>query len=108
MQHETRGNCNAIGASGEKGCWQYLTSTWNLFSRDVYGEVRHMTKVRERYVTTKKIEAWVKAGYDAGEIAQLWNTGRAGPCIKGTNSKGVEYDSCKYESSVLAILNRSN
>ncbi len=63
-----------------------------------------MTPERERYVTTMKVQEWVAKGYNARQIAQIWNTGRPGPCIKGVNAKGVPFDSCKYETSIMAIL----
>lgn len=63
-----------------------------------------MTPTRERYVAYKMIEKWLDQGHTAYDITQLWNTGRAGKCIKGTNKLGVKYDSCTYAQDVLAYI----
>ena len=101
---ETGGNCNAKGKSGEGGCLQFLSSTWKLFSQEIYGEVREMTPARERYVAYKIIERWLAQGHDANDIALLWNQGHTGKCKSGTNKYGVEYDSCSYVKKVLAYI----
>lgn len=103
---ETRGstNCDINGASGEYGCLQILPSTWKLFSREVYGEVRIQTPTRERYVAYKMVEKWLEEGYGAEEIALIWNQGTPGPCRIGTNKHGVAYNSCAYQKQVLAFL----
>ncbi len=41
---------------------------------------------------------------DEDNVARIWNQGNAGPCVKGTNSKGVKYNSCAYEKKILALL----
>lgn len=81
-----------------------MPTTWKLWSQDVYGEVREQTPAREKYVAYKKIEKWLAEGHNAGDIAQIWNTGRAGACIKGINKNGVSFDSCIYEKKVLSFL----
>lgn len=92
------------GASGEYGCLQFLPTTWRLWSKDVYGEVREQTPVRERYVAYKKIERWLEQGYSSREIALMWNQGHPGACGAGVNKHGVSYDSCAYAQSVLTHL----
>lgn len=83
---------------------QWLDSTWQAYSREVYGEVREMTYSRERYVAYRMIEKWLAQGLDADDIARKWNQGNAGPCITGINSHGVPFDSCAYQKKVLAQL----
>ena len=83
---------------------QFLPSTWRLFSKDVYGEVKEQTPTRERYVAYKMIEKWLEQGHDAHDIALLWNQGHAGACRAGTNKYGVKYDSCAYARQVLAYI----
>lgn len=97
-------NCERKGASGEGGCWQFMPSTWKLFTKEVYGEYRAMTPVRERYVVTKIVEGWVDEGLTPAQIALRWNAGGATHCSRGTNKFGVEYDSCAHVSKVLAYL----
>ncbi len=83
---------------------QFLSSTWKLWSEDVYGEVREQTPTRERYVAYKKIEKWLEEGKNAEQIAKIWNQGHAGKCSAGTNKHGVKYNSCEYVKQVLAQL----
>lgn len=104
MAVESGGNCNARGASGERGCFQYMPSTWRMFSIEVFGEIREQTPIIERYVTTQMIESWMDRGDTASQIALRWNAGGARQCSSGTNSHGVKYDSCAYVYKVLAAL----
>lgn len=98
-------NCERPGASGEKGCWQFMPSTWRLFAQEVYGEFKEMTPQRERYVVTMMVQKWVDEGMSASQIALRWNAGGATRCSSGINSKGVAYDSCAHVAKVLAYLN---
>lgn len=104
IEVETGGNCDAKGASGEVGCMQYMPRTWELFSQEVYGEVREITPTRERYVAYKMIEKWLDQGLTASQIARKWNQGHPGACKSGTNRFGVQYDSCAYTEKVIAHL----
>lgn len=83
---------------------QYLPSTWAAHSRIVYDEVREQTPERERYVATFIIQQWIDEGYNAKQIALMWNQGHPGQCRAGVNRHGVAYDSCTYAQHVLAYL----
>jgi len=96
---------NTPGASGETGCWQRMPGRWETDSRRVLGYVATRTPVNEAYVTVKMMDEYL-VYHTPAQISQIWNTGRAGPCIKGVNKKGIPYDSCKYEKNVLAMLSR--
>lgn len=85
---------------------QFMPRTWELFSREIYGEVREITPIRERYVAYKMIEKWLDQGLTAHAIALRWNAGGATQCSRGINKHGVEYDSCAYTEKVLAQLGR--
>ena len=104
MKVESGGNSEARGASGEIGALQFLPSTWNKWSSEVLGYVPKMTLTNELYVAAKMIDKWLAQGITENGIAQMWNTGRPGPCIKGINKYGVAYDSCAYAKAVLAKL----
>lgn len=83
---------------------QFLPSTWAMWSKDVYGEVRKQTPIRERYVAYKKIEKWLEQGHTAYQVALIWNGGS--PVEKrGINKHGVAYDTTQYARQVLANLN---
>jgi len=105
---ETNGaaNCHYLpGASREKGCYQYLESTWRLYANEVLGYVPPRTYINERYVAAVKIERWLRSGYSAREIALIWNGGE--PVEKsGVNRYGVVYDTARYARNVLTYLNR--
>ena len=105
---ETRGkaDCHSIpGGSGEVGCFQYLESTWELYSKIVLGYVAPRTKINERYVTVHMVERWLRKGYTAYEIALIWNSGSTLE-IKGVNEHGEAYDTVAYAQTVLAYLHQ--
>lgn len=104
MAHETGGNCDAVGASGEKGCTQWMPETWAGWSRQVLGYVAAITPVNERYVALHKLQHHINQGYSDAQIALIWNQGHAGACSAGTNSKGVSYNSCAYRDRIVALL----
>ena len=95
------------GLSGEKGCYQYLYGTWVAYSTEIYGYVAEQTIEHTEYVTEEKIYRWLKQGISPRGIFLIWNQGNSGPCKKGTNSKGVPYDSCSYADRGEALLNLS-
>lgn len=105
---ETRGrdDCHGVpGKSGERGCLQYLTATYNLHSQIILGYIAPRTQVNEEYIATKMVQRWLDRGYTAKEIALIWNGGQ--PVIKrGVNAHGQEYDTGAYATTVLAYLNQ--
>jgi len=101
---ETGGQCDARGKSGETGCLQYLKGTWLAHSKMVFGEVRPMEPITERYVAVKMVERWLAKGYTKAEIALLWNQGHVGACSSGVNRHGVAYNSCAYQAKVLSRI----
>jgi hypothetical protein len=101
---ETRGNCEARGTSGERGCFQFMPGTWKMWSKDVLGYVGVMTDNTEYYVVLRKIQGWIDAGYSDAQIARMWNQGHVGQCSAGVNKYGARYDSCAYMRLVLANL----
>lgn len=103
---ETSGtlDCNKTGLSGEKGCYQFLPSTWAAYSTEILGTVVEQTPENATRVTEGKIEKWIAAGYSDREIFLIWNQGTAGPCRRGVNRLGVPYDSCAYAENGLATL----
>jgi hypothetical protein len=101
---ETQGKCDAPGASGEKGCYQFMPDTWAYWSKRVFGYIEKQTDVNEHYVALHKIQAHLNEGYNDRQVALIWNQGNAGPCRAGTNKHGVKFDSCAYEKKVVALL----
>ena len=81
-----------------------MPDTWRYWSGIALGYIAEKTPKTERYVALFKIQYHLDQGYSERDVAQIWNTGRAGECIKGTNKYNVKYDSCEYERKVLAQL----
>ena len=103
---ETSGtlDCSQTGLSGEKGCHQFMPSTWRAYSVEVYGSVVEQTPEAAEYVTRTKVQRWLDDGYTPRQIFLIWNQGNPGKCISGWNSHNVYYDSCAYAEEALAIL----
>lgn len=97
-------DCSKTGLSGEKGCHQFLPSTWVSYSKEVYGYVEVQTPERATFVTESMIRKWKGEGLSDRQILLIWNQGNTSPCKAGTNKYGVKYDSCAYVENVLSIL----
>lgn len=103
-QVESGGNYNAKGASGEFGAYQFMPSTWKSWAQTYLGNANApMTQQNQDTVALKHIQSLLDKGYNAQEIALIWNGGS--PTIKsGTNKYGVKYDTGAYARKVLAAL----
>ncbi len=97
-------DCSMKGLSGERGCHQFLPSTWSAYSLEVYGYVAEQTPENAEYVTLWKVQNWLDQGIDARGIFLIWNTGQNNGCSSGINWLGVPYDSCAYVEDALNIL----
>jgi len=104
---ETSGtlDCSIPGLSGEKGCHQYMPTTWKSYSKEVFGVVKEQTEENAEYVTLSMIKKWLDSGMTDTEIFLTWNQGSTRACSSGINSHGVRYDSCAYVRNALKILN---
>lgn len=98
------GDCSLIGASGERGCHQFLPATWRAYAYEVFGYVPEQTPANAKHVALSKVEGWLREGKTARQIFLIWNQGHPGQCISGINSHGVPYDSCAYADYALSIL----
>ena len=102
---ETRGDCDAKGGSGENGCFQYLDSTWDMWSKEILGYNARMNFINEKYIAVTKINQWLREGYTEYEVALKWNGGTAVE-KKGINKHGVAYDTKAYALAVISNLNK--
>ena len=105
-QVETGGNFNARGKSGEYGAYQYTKDTWDK-TASRYGikvPIDQATPEQQNEVTYRQIKEWKDAGYNPGQIASMWNSGKPDAYLdqnyKGRNKYGVQYDVPKYAESV--------
>jgi hypothetical protein len=103
-QVESGGNYSAKGGSGEYGAYQFMPSTWSGWAKTYLGNANApMTQANQDKVAEAKINDLLKQGYNAKEIALIWNGGT--PVVKkGTNKYGVAYDSGAYANKVLSAL----
>ena len=96
---ESGGDYYAIGESGEFGGYQFLESTWRLYSYAYFGEVLEMTPENQDMVAYLKVKSLIDKGYSPEEIASIWNSGSPRwEGKRGRNRWGVRYDVPKYVS----------
>lgn len=109
---ESSGNYGATGLSGETGAYQFMPSTWSAYSKEyskATGEpISAQTPENQDKVAQWKVQQWLDKGYDAKQIASMWNAGEGRPDAwknwKGVNSQGVAYDTPAYVKKVLSNL----
>ncbi len=99
---ESGGNFNARGASGEYGAYQYMPDTWKGGAQKYLGDANaQLTPENQNKVAYSQIKEWKDQGYNPGQIASMWNSGKPDPTGNvGVNSKGVAYDTPAYVNGV--------
>lgn len=106
---ETKGNpncSNAVGLSGEKGCHQFLPSTWVAYSKKVFGYEVEQTDKNAKIVIESMVNSWLDKGFTPRQIFLIWNQGNPGQCKAGINKFGVSYDSCAYADYGVVLLEK--
>lgn len=106
-QTESGGDYTVKGASGEKGAYQFMPSTWNQFSNE-YNQGKgalEQTPENEEAVVEHKINQWIDEGLSPQEIAAKWNSGshKNWENKRGTNRHGVKYDVPEYVNKVMSV-----
>lgn len=109
-QVESGGDYKKKGRAGEKGAYQYLPKTWEKISSDYQKATGlpenvslEMTPENQDKVTQWKVQDLLNKGFNAREIALIWNTslgGKEQPLIR----KGKGYDSEKHAEKVVKQL----
>lgn len=105
-QTESGGNFQAKGKSGEYGAYQYTAPTWkgDAAAVGINVPLNQATPEQQNQVAYTKIKALKDQGYNVGQIASIWNSGKPDayldPNYKGTNSSGANYDTPAYAKSV--------
>ncbi len=99
-QVESGGRYGAKGASGEKGAYQFMESSWKAWAKKYLGkETAPMTPANQDKVALGEIKRLLAQGYSPEEVALIWNGGQ--PKAKaGVNQFGVKYDSGDYAKKV--------
>jgi hypothetical protein len=103
-QVESGGNYAAKGGSGEFGAYQFMPSSWSAWAGQYLGNKNApMSPQNQDKVAQARIQDLLNQGYNAGQIALIWNGGT--PTVKkGVNRFGVAYDSGAYANKVLSNL----
>lgn len=101
---ESGSNFTAQGKSGEFGAYQFMPQTWNGLSQKYLGQqvdLSQATPEQQNAVAYNYIKDLKSQGNNVGQIASIWNSGKADPNGNvGTNSKGVSYDTPTYVQNV--------
>lgn len=111
-QTESGGNFQAKGKSGEYGAYQFTEPTWNTYAKKhgVNVALNQATPEQQNEVAYKQIKEWKDSGYDVGQIASLWNSGKPDAykdtSYKGINKMGVSYDVPAYAKSVATAYQK--
>lgn len=107
---ETQGQADpfkARGGSGEYGAYQFTKPTWDKASMETFGQVIPLeaaTKEQQNQVAYGQIKKMKDAGYNIGQVASTWNSGKKDayldPNYTGVNDYGVRYDVPAYARAV--------
>lgn len=110
IQHESAGNFNAKGKSGEYGAAQWQEPTWNAEAKKYLGYVPkwgtdEMTPDVQKAVLYSHINDLKTQGLNPAQIAAQHNSGTSSNWENkvGTNSYGVKYDVPAYVKSVTDL-----
>jgi uncharacterized protein YydD (DUF2326 family) len=86
-----------------------MPNTWIVVSKEIEGKVIPQTPVNEHYIATMKIQKLLNEGKTPEQVAKIWNGSLGGSekaiSKKGTNKKGVKYDTVAYAQKVLTNYN---
>lgn len=105
LQKESGGNCNAKGASGERGCFQFMPTTYKAYIKKYLGTTTlPMTFENEYNLMVTVNTLYLEKGYTPYQVALLHNQGHMGKCSKGINKYGVKFDSCSYAQSIASSI----
>lgn len=107
-EHET-GNRAIAGKSGELASrYQYMPGTWKAKAGKYLGDPQApLTLENENKATYLQLADWKKQGYNPGQIASMWNSGKPNwQGNVGVNSKGVKYDTPSYVKNVMGKYER--
>lgn len=112
-QHESGGDFNIKGKSGEIGAYQFTAPTWKGYAKEILGdENAQMTPENQNKVAYTKVKQWKDSGKNVGQIASMWNAGEGRPDAYkeknvGTNKFGVHYDTPAYAKAVAEIYQKN-
>lgn len=102
---ESKGNYNAVGDAGtSKGAYQFNGNNYQAWSKQYFGTTLPFTPENQDKVAQARIQDLLNQGYNAEQVALIWNGGEP-VRKKGFNQKiGLAYDTGAYADKVLAQL----
>jgi len=101
-------NTSTAGKSGEQGRYQWMPDTWKAVAGQYLGDPNApITLENENKAAYSRIKAWKDQGYNPGQIASMWNSGKPDPNATGSgvNASGAAYDVPKYVKDVYDAYN---
>jgi len=100
---ESRNRYHIRGSSGEYGAYQFMPSTWEIYSYAYAGEVLNITcEDNQDKVARYKVESLVEEGLSDREIALVWNAGTTdAEGWEGINSYGHYYNVSQYADNFV-------
>lgn len=99
------GDFTAQGKSGEYGAYQFTQPTWNTEASKlgITTPYNQATPQEQNAVAYSYIKDLKDKGYNVGQIASIWNSGKPDPTGNvGTNAEGVSYNTPQYVSKVYS------
>ncbi len=100
---ESDNNFQAAGKSGEYGAYQFTEPTWNTQAQKlgIATPYNQASPTEQNAVAYHYIKDLKDQGYNVGQIASIWNSGKPDPSGNvGTNEYGASYDTPKYVDDV--------
>lgn len=107
-KHESGGNYQAKGGSGEFGAYQFMPATWKSWAKKYLDNANaKMDQINQNKVAYYRIKEWKDQGYNPAQIASMWNSGKPKWQGKvGINKYGIRYDVPKYVNNVYSLYQK--
>lgn len=105
---ESNNNYDAVGDAGtSRGAYQFNGQNFEAWSQQYFGQVLPFTPENQDRVALARIQDLLDQGYNAEQVALIWNGGEPRRKSGFNASIGLSYDSGAYADKVLAALNNS-
>jgi hypothetical protein len=107
---ESSGNYNATGDGGNSlGAYQISKQNWSSWGQQYLGDANApLTPANQDKVAYNRISDLAKEGYNAAQVASIWNSGKPDPTGNiGVNKQtGEKFDTPQYVKSVGNTYNQ--
>jgi hypothetical protein len=107
---ESSGNYNATGDGGNSlGAYQISKQNWSSWGQQYLGDANApLTPANQDKLAYNRISDLAKEGYNAAQVASIWNSGKPDPTGNiGVNKQtGEKFDTPQYVASVGKTYNQ--